>query len=263
MFNIFKRLNAHFILVIRHFLRSLRYQLNTPFYPPCSNIELLSTGFSRNIHLYRTDDLYNHFTRSLQNLDLSDFSNSKKSYWINLIPNNHHWYESIFLNSWLKSNTHLFVLAESYLRAQPVLVSVNCQYSIATTGNLSGSQYWHKDFDDHRIFKVFCYLSDVSSPDFGPFEYIPLKCTGIFRYLPFSFLRFITFPINHHSVPCLGPPETSFVCDTARLYHRGSICKYPRLAFWLTFTSPNPLYNYPNDHFSACKKISYELFKRP
>jgi hypothetical protein len=42
-----------------------------------------------------------------------------------------------------------------------------------TDKKLSYSQLWHRDHDDVKVIKLFFYLTDVISPDHGPFTFIP------------------------------------------------------------------------------------------
>lgn len=119
------RILQRFKLSLRLFLRIFSYYSKAFFHSSYPDKSLVNTGFSTNITLHRSDDLYIHFSK-LINISLNSFVGSKKSYWLDLIPDNHQWYNSEFLSSWVYANRHLFSLAKSYLRADPVLVAINC-----------------------------------------------------------------------------------------------------------------------------------------
>jgi len=110
----------------------------------------------------------------------------------------------------------------------------------------TSSQKWHRDFEDHRVFKVFVYLTDVDESN-GPLSYVagsqPGGCYG---------LMFPTRPplgsvvedeelsevVDPSSLKTFKLPRLAVVfVDTAGI-HKGGYCKSGlRFAFTATFTT--------------------------
>jgi hypothetical protein len=119
---------------------------------------------------------------------------------------------------------------------------------------LSYSQLWHRDFDDTKVIKLFFYLTDVASPNDGPFTFIPgpdsdkmgfrlkshLHDDQIFRWIPKSAVKAIC-----------APRLTAFMVNTSRCLHMGSRVAHghERLLYTATYFSVPRLYPEPTSRF--------------
>lgn len=214
------------------------------------NKSLAHNGVISHLRLNETDTLV-AWCSSRRKFSLqADGSDSGKCYWNDLIKSDE-WYKYKEIISFLRANPMLKIIADDYLRNDSFISHVNLQESFHAYGD-PGARNFHRDGDDTKIFKVFIYCDNVSKPS-GPLEYIPLKNDfWPLRIFPMNLKRFshnnLVFKIlrafnkfSHISVN--GPAGHSFVVDTARLLHRGSLCEpgHSRLALWITFISRKPL----------------------
>lgn len=133
----------------------------------------------------------------------------------------------------------------------PQLSDVLLTLSEESNKQLVYSQLWHRDFDDTRTLKLFAYLTDVPSTDFGPFTFLPgehsdrfgrslrshMNDDEVFRKLPREAVREMK-----------GPRATVFVVETSRCLHMGSRMApgHHRLLYTATFvTAPRPYFEPP------------------
>jgi hypothetical protein len=95
------------------------------------------------------------------------------------------------------------------------------------TGRSVGARQWHRDIEDHRMFKIIIWLEDVDA-DGGPFEYIPRQETPTVT----TALRYVTGFVSDEDlesqVPrsqwrnAAGPAGTAVVADTRAVFHRAT-----------------------------------------
>jgi len=69
---------------------------------------------------------------------------------------------------------HPLILATAarFLGCRPTLDNMGGWWSIAGRGQSKGTQWFHRDWDNIRAFKVFLYLTDVDG-EAGPFQFVP------------------------------------------------------------------------------------------
>ena len=139
-------------------------------------------------------------------------------------------------------------IANAYFGMYTRLRYYNVWHTFATTAQPRESQLWHYDREDHFIFKVFVYLSDVSQ-DAGPFTYAPgshLKKGladqpkyfvegGVRRSNDDQMAEVVP---REHWINATGPRGTIVFADT-RGYHKGGLARTnDRLMYLCMFTSP-------------------------
>ncbi|MHB1277548.1 MAG: phytanoyl-CoA dioxygenase family protein [Bacteroidia bacterium] len=77
----------------------------------------------------------------------------------------------------------ILAVANGYLDMLSKVTGLKFWYTIASKGQEpSGSQLWHRDYDDIKYLKAFVYLGDVGEGA-GPFIYAKGSNTGIKRWL--------------------------------------------------------------------------------
>lgn len=69
------------------------------------------------------------------------------------------------------NHPRLLALAEAYLGCKPTLDNMGCWWSYSDRVIAKGTQQFHRDFDSLGGFKVFFYLTDVTT-EHGPHEYV-------------------------------------------------------------------------------------------
>jgi hypothetical protein len=164
-----------------------------------------------------------------------------------------------------------FDLQSPFVRVaiQPSVVSIlsevyeeipRLDYVLLTLSNYSGenykvSQLWHKDYDDTRVVKLFIYLTDVSSPDDGPFTFFSGPDSDKFGFSLTSHHsdRVLDAKIGLKNVrSVIAPKLTAFLVDTSRCLHMGSRVSegHRRLLYTATYISSPRLYPEPPSKFS-------------
>lgn len=123
-------------------------------------------------------------------------------------------------------STPILNVVGNYLGETPWLRYIILTESVFQPGEITYSQKWHLDFDDARMLKLFVYLSDVSSSGDGPFRMIGREAS---RRVRNSFIRrhladdeVFDCVGSEDVIDVYGPCLSSFVVDTARVYHCGS-----------------------------------------
>ena len=147
-------------------------------------------------------------------------------------------------------------VAGSYLGEMPWLRYIILTESVYQPGNITYSQKWHLDFDDARMLKLFVYLSDVRSPENGPFRMIGRGATARVRN---SFFRrhlsdeeVFSHVAAEDVIDMFGSCLSSFIVDTSRVYHCGSrmMQGHSRLLYTALFTAFPSIYPQATDTFS-------------
>ncbi len=145
----------------------------------------------------------------------------------------------------------------SYLGEIPWLRYIILTESIYQPGDITHSQKWHLDFDDARMLKLFVYLSDVHSPENGPFRMIGREATTRVRN---SFFRrhlsdeeLFAHVDRKDVIDMFGSCLSSFIVDTSRVYHCGSRMTqgHSRLLYTALFTAFPSIYPRASDMFTA------------
>jgi hypothetical protein len=120
----------------------------------------------------------------------------------------------------------LLDIADCYLGLPAVFNDVHCRRDFVN-GIIAGSRRWHVDSYDHRILRVFVYLSEVSETT-GGFQYVSRKTK---RWLIPILEQFGTVPawvIDRLFSPdqiktCTGGKGTVVFAATGAILHRGKL----------------------------------------
>lgn len=145
----------------------------------------------------------------------------------------------------------------AYLGETPWLRYIILTESVYQPGPPRYSQKWHLDFDDTRMAKLFIYLTDVLSPDEGPFRLVPgkdsvrVRNTFVRRHLDDRELYAAVG--DDAPVDIAGAALTSFLADTGRVYHCGSRLApgHSRLLYTALYTAYPSIYPGARDMFSV------------
>jgi hypothetical protein len=121
--------------------------------------------------------------------------------------------------------------AARYLGMVPVLTQITLLASPYISGDLSGSQLFHSDWEDVRQVKVFVNCSDVTHAN-GPLQAVTatasrrVKRAIGYHYGGAGFRvaddRVGPLVTNEEVVAFTGPPETAVFIDTSSCLHLGS-----------------------------------------
>ncbi|MGY1649776.1 hypothetical protein [Geodermatophilus sp. SYSU D01119] len=141
-------------------------------------------------------------------------------------------------------------LVESHLGLPARYHGADVRREVAT-GRTVGVRQWHRDIEDHRVFKVLVWLDDVDL-DTGPFEYVPRDAT---RRLTRE-LRYVTGFVGDDDVrahvpesewrQATGPRWTAVVADTRAVFHRAMPPRRrDRYSVTFTWTSRTPTSTIP------------------
>jgi hypothetical protein len=147
-------------------------------------------------------------------------------------------------------NEDLLDMAEAYLGLPARYYGADLRLERAT-GRAAGVRQWHRDVEDHRMFKILLWLNDVET-DGGPFEYVfrthTPELARQFRYVS----GFISDEDMERLIPrtewqqATGPVWTAVLSDTRALFHRA---KPPvardRYSVTFSFTSRTPITTLP------------------
>lgn len=136
----------------------------------------------------------------------------------------------------------------------PRLDYVLLTLSRSTNKQLSYSQLWHRDHDDTKVIKLFFYLTDVDSPNDGPFTFIagPDSDRLGFRLKSHLSDEQIARWIPNPAVTAIYAPRLSaFMVNTSRCLHMGSRVSpgHERLLYTATYFSSPRLYPEPPPRF--------------
>ena len=148
----------------------------------------------------------------------------------------------------LLMDSRLIDTVNSYLQMWSRLKNYELWYNLPVDPNSAriASQRWHRDYDDHKLIKIFIYMVDVDE-QMGPFTYIRQTQPGG----PYGHL----FPTNppEGASPgddkvdralsadllkvCTGKAGTMIFCDTSGLHRGGRSTTVPRVLFTATYAS--------------------------
>ncbi len=152
-----------------------------------------------------------------------------------------------------------------YLGETPWLRYIILTESVYQEGDIKYSQKWHYDFDDVRMAKLFIYLSDVHSPDDGPFRLVPraeserVRNSFVKRHLNDGELFAWVDP--RQVVDITGPALTSFIGDPGKIYHCGSRLApgRTRLLYTALYTAYPSVYPNGRDMFTVTPETPVHL----
>ena len=155
--------------------------------------------------------------------------------------------DSIFVR--YAAQERLLAMASDYLGEAPYLSNIVLIYSFETSETPSATQFWHKDYDDTKMFKIFIYCSDVDVPEDGALHVANRQAMkGIYASPLYSSRRFgddqfFKMVDRSQATALCGPAGTTFICDTHQSFHYGSRCtRRPRLACFITYQHYAGLY---------------------
>jgi hypothetical protein len=109
--------------------------------------------------------------------------------------------------------------------------------------DLKFSQNWHRDHDDVKVIKLFCYLTDVASDGDGPFTFLPRTATHRFGYpvlaSHFPDARVFSRVRREDVIVMKAPKLAAFMIETTSCLHMGSRMSpgHTRLLYTATFQS--------------------------
>lgn len=137
--------------------------------------------------------------------------------------------------------------AAAFLGELPYLSYIHLASTQPKDDTYRVSQLWHRDYDDVRVVKAFTYLSDVLSPEQGPFHFLPPNCGSKISdfqraHLPDEEVLPRVAPLEPRVM--MAPKHSSFMVDTARCYHMGGRVApgHARLMFTACYVPGGPIY---------------------
>jgi hypothetical protein len=163
-----------------------------------------------------------------------------KNYWSQLLPRDLD-ASSIYVRFALQER--ILKLIGAYFGESPFLQDINILASFATDSEKwQDSQLWHQDYGDSKVLKLWVYLTDVQTPETGPFTYLPGHLS---RRVPNPFQRRVSDEtmaaagFDKQAVAVTGPRASTFLIDTRRCYHQGSRVAqgHRRVAYVATYVS--------------------------
>ena len=119
------------------------------------------------------------------------------------------------------------------------------------TARAVGVRQWHRDVEDHRMFKILIWLNDVDAGG-GPFEYVSHRHTDpLTRELKYV-SGYVSDEELARRVPRsdwrqgIGPQWTCVIADTRNLFHRAMPpVQRDRYSVTFTYTSRTPVLTIP------------------
>lgn len=145
----------------------------------------------------------------------------------------------------------LLDVAENYLGQPARYYGADVRREVADGRPAHDVRQWHRDIEDHRVFKILVWLNDVG-PDGGPFAHVSADgsqdAARQLRYVS----GFVSDDAMRAVVPesawhlCTGPRWTAVMPDTARLFHRATPpVREDRYSVTFTWTSRHPVRTMP------------------
>jgi hypothetical protein len=126
-------------------------------------------------------------------------------------------------------------------------------------GRATDVRQWHVDVEDHRMFRLICYLNDVTEIG-GPFEYLTRESTAKARHGLHYLSGFVTDERMETMVPksdwkiALGPQYTSNIADTCAVFHRAKPpVRIDRYSITFSWFSRKPMKTYALKPMSQAK----------
>jgi hypothetical protein len=154
--------------------------------------------------------------------------------------------------------TDVLALVENYLG----LPALYCEPEVRrerANGRDDTVRQWHRDPEDHRMFKIIVWLRDVS-PAGGAFEWVPRQHTEaatrqlgyVSGFVSDSEMERVMPRSLWRSAP--GPRWTAVLGDTQSIFHRAGVPQdKDRYSITFSWTSRWPIKPFPVDPFSAAQ----------
>lgn len=117
-----------------------------------------------------------------------------------------------------------------FLGCKPTIDNIGCWWSFTGREQAKGTQWFHRDWDNIRAFKLFIYLTDVDQDD-GAFEFVAgsQRDERLVEINRLSDERVAADMADLPARPITGPAGAVFLADTFGV-HRGRLPKAsPRL----------------------------------
>lgn len=160
---------------------------------------------------------------------ITNTSSSKgtKKYLRNILVNSNDDQIKTFLNFVLDDK--IIEEVSKYIQEVPLLTELKLLHSPANLkDDLSGSQMYHRDFDDEKIVKLFFYLVDIDE-NTGPLEIVKInKSKEITPKLASPYVIHSDQEIENlvdyskDCFACYGKKGDCYLVDTSSCFHRGS-----------------------------------------
>jgi hypothetical protein len=147
-------------------------------------------------------------------------------------------------------NQRLLDIVENYI-GLPVRYYGAAMYREVADGKALGTRQWHRDIEDHRVFKILVWLNDVG-PRGGAFQYIPKPMSQdavqrlkyVAGYVPDDAISAVVPTANW--IKATGPQWTAVMADPAAVLHRASTPEdRDRYSVTFTWTSRSPIKTMP------------------
>ncbi len=144
----------------------------------------------------------------------------------------------------------LLDLVENYI-GLPVTYYGAAMYREVADGKTEGTRQWHRDIEDHKVFKILIWLNDVG-PRGGALQYVPRPVSDpaaqqlkyVAGFVTDQAMAAVVPPA--HWVKATGPQWTAVLADPARILHRASPAEdQDRYSVTFTWTSRQPLKTMP------------------
>ena len=182
-------------------------------------------------------------------------------------------------NPFIRVSVHerVLTIAGLYMNIMPRFRAYHLRFNLPVPAGTVEyfSQRWHRDPEDHRMFKVFIYMTDVMDVAAGPFMYVKGSQPGghlnrLFPQRPpastYPELGAVEKEISHGDIKiCLGNAGTVIFADTSGLHKGGYTTANPRLMYTATYFSDAALYRSflkhqgTTDQYSVLQKSSLSL----
>ena len=154
--------------------------------------------------------------------------------------------------------TDVLALVENYLG----LPALYCEPEVRrepANGRQDTVRQWHRDPEDHRMFKIIIWLNDVS-PAGGAFEWLPRPRTQEATRK----LGYVSGFVSDHDMEQVmarqlwcnapGPRWTAVLGDTMSIFHKAGVPQdKDRYSITYSWTSRWPIKPYPIEPFSAAQ----------
>ncbi|SDU84396.1 hypothetical protein SAMN04488544_0832 [Microlunatus sagamiharensis] len=144
----------------------------------------------------------------------------------------------------------LLDLVENYV-GLPVTYYGAAVYREVADGRVEGTRQWHRDIEDHKVFKILVWIDDVT-PQGGALQYVPRPVSDpavkelryVAGFVPDVEMEKVVPPAEW--VKAVGPRWTAVLADPARILHRASPAEdKDRYSVTFTWTSRNPIKTMP------------------
>lgn len=144
----------------------------------------------------------------------------------------------------------LLDLVENYI-GLPVTYYGAAVYREVADGLTEGTRQWHRDIEDHKVFKILVWIDDVG-PRGGATEFVPKPMSDLAARQLKYVAGFVSDADMTKVVPAaewvkaVGPQWTAVLADPARIMHRASAAEdRDRYSVTFTWTSRNPIKTMP------------------